>query len=156
MQNGFRIKTTLPAAPKTIYNAWLSGREHAKMTGARATASAKAGGRFTAWDGYAFGRNLKLKPHSCIVQSWRTTEFADSDPDSRLELCIHRKGKSASELVLIHTQIPPGQIAGYRSGWVDYYFKPMRAYFASRTSAKTKAKKFAKRKSAKKKTARRR
>jgi hypothetical protein len=153
MQNGFRIKTTLPADPKAIYKAWLSGREHAAMTGAGATASQKVGGRFTAWDGYAFGRNLKLKPHWCIVQSWRTTEFADTDPDSRLELCIHPKRNGASELVLIHTDIPRDQIAGYRGGWVDYYFKPMRAYFAARKPAKTSSKKSAKRKSAKTKKA---
>jgi activator of HSP90 ATPase len=135
MSNGFRIKTTQPAEPKAVYKAWLSGREHSAMTGAAATASGKRGGRFTAWDGYIRGRNLELKPHWCIVQSWRTTKFSEGDPDSRLELCIHTKGEG-SEVLLIHTEIPPGQASGYRSGWVKHYFEPMRRYFTAKKSSR--------------------
>jgi activator of HSP90 ATPase len=130
------------------------------MTGGAATASAKAGGRFTAWDGYIWGRNLKLKPHWCIVQSWRTTRFSEADPDSRLELCIHAKGEE-SEVLLIHTEIPAGQADDYRGGWVEHYFEPMRRYFAAKKSSrkasiKKTGTKSALRKPAKKKTARRR
>jgi activator of HSP90 ATPase len=160
MENGFRIRTTLPADPKAVYRAWLSGREHSAMTGGAATASARVGGRFTAWDGYIKGRNVKLKPHWCIVQAWRTSQFADRDPDSRLELCIHPKGDGC-ELLLIHTRIPPDQIAGYRGGWAEYYFGPMKRYFAAQKSSKKAARKKprkrpAKRKAAKKKFAKRR
>lgn len=140
MENGFKIKTRLPAAPEAVYRAWLSGAEHSAMTGGKATASGKPGGGFTAWDGYIWGKNLELKPHWCIVQSWRTTQFAESDPDSRLELCIHPSGEG-SEVLLIHSNIPPGQIAGYESGWAEYYFQPMRAYFSARAAGARPAKK---------------
>jgi activator of HSP90 ATPase len=153
MENGFKLKTTLPAEPRAIYEAWLSGTEHTAMTGAAATASAEVGDRFTAWDGYIEGKNLELKPHWCIVQSWRTTKFSDSDPDSRLELCIHPKG-GGCELLLIHSEIPPDQVAGYRSGWVEYYFEPMRRYFAAKKSSKKAAKQKPRRKPAKRKAAR--
>jgi activator of HSP90 ATPase len=157
MQNGFRLKTTLQAEPRAIYKAWLSGTEHSVMTGRAATASAEVGGRFTAWDGYIEGKNLELKPYWCIVQSWRTTKFSGSDPDSRLELCIHPKDDGC-ELLLIHTGIPPDQVAGYRSGWVEYYFDPMKRYFAAKKSSKKKKSrsKPVKRKAAKKKIAKRR
>jgi activator of HSP90 ATPase len=160
MRNGFKLRTTLAAEPKAVYEAWLSGREHSAMTGGAATSGKRVGSRFTAWNGYVWGRHLKLKPHWCIVQSWRTTEFGDNDPDSRLELCIHAKG-DGSEVLLIHTKIPADQVADYRSGWVEHYFKPMRRYFAAKKSSK-KAKtgktrsKPAKRKSARNKTAKRR
>jgi hypothetical protein len=160
MENSFRLKTALPAEPQVIYKAWLSGPEHTAMTGGMATASDKVGGRFTAWNGYLAGKNLELKPHWCIVQAWRTTKFSDGDPDSRLELCIHPKG-GGCELLLIHSKIPPDQVAGYRSGWIEYYFEPMKRYFAAKKSSKKAAKKkprrkSAKRKAGKKKTARRR
>jgi hypothetical protein len=160
MTNGFKLRTTLPAAPRAIYRAWLSGSRHGAMTGAAATASGKRGDRFTAWDGYIWGRNLELKPHWCIVQSWRTTQFAEGDPDSRLELCIHAKGEG-SELLLIHTEIPSGQVSGYRSGWGKHYFEPMRRYFAAKKSSRTAnikktGTKSAVRKPATKKTAKRR
>jgi activator of HSP90 ATPase len=157
-KNGFKIKTRLPATPDAIYRAWLSGAEHSAMTGGKATASDKPGGSFTAWDGYIWGKNLELKPHWCIVQSWRTTQFADGDPDSRLELCIHASG-DGSELLLIHSDIPPDQMAGYESGWAEYYFEPMRAYFSAKQRKKAAKKpagktpaKAAKKKSAKKST----
>ena len=152
MQNSFRLKTKLPAKPAAVYRAWLSAAGHSAMTGAEATASDKEGGSFTAWDGYITGRNLTLKPEWCIVQAWRTSQFSESDPDSRLELCIH-PSDSGSELLLIHTNIPPDQTAGYETGWVDHYFEPMRKYFSSMTPTKSSAVRSAK-KSGKKKTAR--
>jgi uncharacterized protein YndB with AHSA1/START domain len=156
MTNGFRLTTTLPAAPAAVYRAWLSSREHSAMTGGAATASASVGGHFTAWDGYISGRNVALKAPSHIVQTWRTTQFSASDPDSRLELSIRPSGKGGSELVLIHSGIPPEQVAGYRSGWVEHYFVPMKAYFASLRPARKPARKTTPRKKAKKKAAARR
>lgn len=161
---GFRLTTTLPAKPAAVYRAWLNSNAHCAMTGAAATASDKEGGRFTAWDGYISGKNLALKPEWCIVQAWRTSQFAANDPDSRLELCIHPSG-SGSELLLIHTDIPPDQMAGYESGWVTHYFEPMKKYFAAKNSKKKPAaksaikrnlagKKIAKRNPTKKKSAR--
>jgi hypothetical protein len=158
----FRLKTKLPARPAAVYRAWLSGAGHSAMTGAPATASDKEGGSFTAWDGYITGRNVTLKPEWCIVQAWRTSQFSQSDPDSRLELCIHPSGEG-SKLLLIHTNIPPDQAAGYETGWVDHYFEPMKQYFSSlapkaksaaRPSKKSAKKKLSKKKAAKKKKAR--
>ena len=80
----FTLTATIPANPRTIYDAWLDGRRHSAMTGARATASPRVGGRFTAWDGYASGRNLELLAGKRIVQSWRTTDFPASAPDSQV------------------------------------------------------------------------
>ena len=156
MQTSFRLKTRLPARPAAVYRAWLSGAGHSAMTGAPAIASDKEGETFTAWDGYITGRNVTLKPEWCIVQAWRTSQFSQSDPDSRLELCIHPSG-DGSELLLIHTNIPADQAAGYETGWVDHYFEPMKKYFSSlapkKSTAAKSVKKSATKKSAKKKTA---
>jgi len=32
-------------------------------------------------------------------------------------------------LILIHTDMPEDQVEGYKQGWEDFYFKPMREYF---------------------------
>ena len=47
--------------PQEIYAAMLSGPKHSKMTGGKATGSAKVGGKFTAWDGYISGLNVELE-----------------------------------------------------------------------------------------------
>ena len=65
-----------------------------------------------------------------IVQRWRTTEFSDRDPDSLLEITF-AKTKEGTKLTLAHSEIPKGQAASYRRGWEEFYFAPMKDYFAS-------------------------
>jgi uncharacterized protein YndB with AHSA1/START domain len=125
----FEISATIPATPERVYKAWLTGKEHAAMTGGGATGSARVGGKFTAWDGYIEGKNLELEANKRIVQSWRTSEFSDSDPDSRLEITL-TPTKTGTKLTLRHSGIPDGQAASYKPGWKDHYFDPMKEYFA--------------------------
>jgi uncharacterized protein YndB with AHSA1/START domain len=129
----FTVTATIPASPRVIYDAWLDSRRHSAMTGARATASLKVGGRFNAWDGYASGRNLELKPGRRIVQSWRTTDFPADAPDSRVTLRLSRV-PGGTKLILSHS----GLLAesGYRQGWREFYFEPMKRYFAARDGGK--------------------
>jgi activator of HSP90 ATPase len=124
----FTVSATIPASPREIYDAWLDGRRHSAMTGARATASTRVGGRFSAWDGYASGRNLELDPGRRIVQSWRTTDFAASDPDSTVTVTL-APATGGTKVTLVHAGLT-GDGADYKTGWRDYYFTPMKAYFA--------------------------
>jgi activator of HSP90 ATPase len=104
------------------------------MTGSPAKVSDQVGGEFEAWDGYIQGRNLELVSDQRIVQSWRTTEFTDSEPDSRLEITLEPSGVE-TKLTLRHTNLPPhgGQ---YKDGWVESYFEPMKVYFSSKGGKK--------------------
>ena len=121
----------IPAAPREIFDAWLSSAGHAAMTGSPARATARVGGAFSTWDGYIRGKNLELKSPSRILQSWRTTEFPDDAPDSLLEILLE-KSKGGTKVTLVHTDIPAGQAASYRQGWTDFYFKPMKEYFSKK------------------------
>ena len=127
----FNVKAYVPVEPPVVYEAWLNGPLHSAMTGAKATASAKEGGSFTAWDGYISGKNIELKKDVKIIQGWRTTEFAQSAPDSRLEITL-KKTKSGTEISLDHSGIPDGQSKAYMKGWRDFYFKPMKKYFGKK------------------------
>jgi activator of HSP90 ATPase len=128
MKNRFTISTTIPAKPAEIYKAWLGTKGHTEMTGSAAIVSGRVGGKFSAWDGYIFGRTLELKPNTRIVQAWRTTEFPDEAPDSRLEISLEAV-KGGTKITLTHTELPPEQVAEYKEGWEDFYFKPMKEYF---------------------------
>jgi activator of HSP90 ATPase len=130
MKKDFTVSAEFPVSPETIYRAWLSSKGHAAMTGSPAKIAARVGGKFSAWGGYITGKTLALKPYSRIVQSWRTSEFADSDPDSLIELTF-KAVKGGTRLTLAHSGIPAGQVESYKGGWVDSYFTPMRDYFKS-------------------------
>jgi activator of HSP90 ATPase len=102
-----------------------------RITGARLCESRRQIHRV--WDGYISGKNLKLVPGKQIVQAWRTTEFAGTEPDSQID--IHLEATlSGTRLTLRHTNIPTGQ-SDYRSGWNESYFSPMKACFSKRQSA---------------------
>ena len=129
MANQFTLSIFLPVNQKTLYEAWLNGKAHAAFTGGGAAkVSPKVGGSFSAWDGYISGKNLELHPYDLIVQSWRTTEFAEDAPDSTLKVVI-KAHKQGAKLTLIHGNIPKGAAAEYKKGWKDYYFTPMEKFF---------------------------
>jgi activator of HSP90 ATPase len=65
------------------------------------------------------------------VQSWRTSEFAEGDADSRLEVLL-APVKRGTNVTLRHSNIPAGQGASYKSGWVEHYFAPMKEYFGKK------------------------
>jgi activator of HSP90 ATPase len=58
------------ATPEEIYDALLDARKHSEFTGSPATASAKKGATFTAWEGYIIGKNIELVKGKKIVQEW--------------------------------------------------------------------------------------
>jgi activator of HSP90 ATPase len=143
-----RLTTTLSATPEDIYDAWISSKRHAAMTGGAASSEKRKGGRYTAWDGYISGKHLELEPGKRILQTWRTTEFPDTAPDSRLEVKL-AAGPRGTKLTLLQSGIPDGQGEMYAEGWQEHYFEPMSQYFvATAPPAQTKKKK------KKKKTAR--
>ena len=61
MKNGLKVSAVIPAKPAEIYKAWLSSKGHSAMTGSAAKVTGKVGGKFTAWDGYIFGKTLELE-----------------------------------------------------------------------------------------------
>ncbi|MFH1183678.1 MAG: SRPBCC domain-containing protein [Chloroflexota bacterium] len=129
MKREFSLAAEFPATPEAVFRAWLSSKGHSGMTGSTAKVEPRVGGKFTAWDGYITGKTLELKPYSRIVQAWRTSEFADTDPDSKIDLKLEAV-KGGTRLTLSHSGIPEGQAESYESGWEESYFAPMREYFA--------------------------
>src|SRR5512135_3522693 len=130
MLEKIQLSTVLPTSPERLYRAWMDSAEHTAFTGSAATIDARVGGKFSAWDGYILGVTQVLEPYQRIVQTWRSSDFAEGDADSRLEILFEKAGKG-TKLTLIHSDIPEGQGEDYRQGWVDNYFNPMEEYFSN-------------------------
>ncbi|MGO9767229.1 MAG: SRPBCC domain-containing protein [Myxococcaceae bacterium] len=129
MSNGFKLSTMVAAKPSAVYRAWLDPRTHAAFTGGGvATSEPRVGGAFTAWEGYIHGTYLVLEPGARIVHAWRTTDFPDGAPDSRVEVLLE-PARGGTRLTLVHAHIPSAQEADYRAGWSAFYFRPMKKYF---------------------------
>jgi len=123
----FEISSIIPASPNQIYETWLDSEGHTSMTGSPARASSEIGGKFEAWEGYISGTNLELVPGERIVQSWRTTEFDPSHPDSHLEVTL-APTEEGTRITIRHTNLPDHGMQ-YKQAWVDFYFDPMKEYF---------------------------
>jgi len=116
------------AKPIQVYRAFLNAKIHSEFTGSKATGKAQVGAKFTAWDGYISGKIVNLKSGKRIVQEWRTTEFPEKYPASRLDLSFKAK-KGGTQIVMIHSRVPASQTSRYREGWLSAYWTPLKEYF---------------------------
>lgn len=123
-------KAVIPAPPDKVYQALVQARLHAAFTGAAATGAARVGGKFTAWDGYIMGVHRELVPDQRIVQDWWTTEWPEGAQPSKLEWTL-APAKGGTALTMRHTGVPAEQADSLRQGWIDFYWEPLKAWFAN-------------------------
>jgi uncharacterized protein YndB with AHSA1/START domain len=126
--DSFSVSEVIPAAPDRIYSAWLDAALHSAFTGDAATIEPFVGGRHTAFDGYAEGTTIELVPGRRIVQTWRSKEFPDGSPDSRVEITLEET-LGGTVVTIMHSEVPSGHAEQYRDGWVKYYLEPLKTFF---------------------------
>lgn len=133
-KDSIRVSAVFPVSPARLYEAWLDGEQHGNMTGERAEAKPRVGAKHSAWNGYINGVTKALEPARRIVQTWYAGDFPEGSEASLLEVILEAEG-TGTRMTLIHTEIPKGLGKQYEQGWNDFYFTPMRTYFASETGA---------------------
>jgi len=124
------IKQTVvvSATPEQVYEALVDAKKHAEFTGAKATSDPKTGGKFTAWDGYIYGKHLELEKGKKIIQEWTTTEWPKGYPPSKVEFTL-KKVEAGTEITMIHSNVPAEQADDLKQGWKDFYWEPLKDYF---------------------------
>ncbi len=133
MATTIRQTVTFDAPPHTVFEALLDSKQHAAFTGQKASISRKVGGKMTAGDGYIEGKNLRIEKDTLIVQTWRTTDFKEGDPDSQVMFHFSKKGKG-TRLMFVHSKVPDRLAEEFRQGWIDFYWVPLKAYLESPTA----------------------
>jgi activator of HSP90 ATPase len=135
LETAIKISVIFPVSAKKLYDSWLNSKNHSDFTGAKAHIDSRNGSAFSISNGYITGTNLILQPYGRIVQNWRTTEFPDGAPDSKLEI-LFEKHNGGTKLTLIHSHLPNGDEKKYEKGWKEYYIKPMKLYFKKTKASK--------------------
>ena len=131
----FEVSDVIPAAPEDIFQAWLDSEEHSRMTGGQSKVSPNVGDFFEAWDAYIQGKNLELEYPSRILQEWRTTEFDETEKDSRLEIFFDPTD-GGTRVTIRHSNLPEHGMQ-YQQGWIDAYLIPMKSYFGEKMKSGT-------------------
>jgi len=72
-----------------------------------------------------------IKPR-LIVQSWRSVNFADDDPDSTLIISFTPEEDGDGRVDLLHLDVPENDYQGVSGGWESRYFTPWLSYLQSR------------------------
>jgi len=121
-------KETIPASPEEVYYAFVDAKKHSEFTGSEATGKAEVDAEFTAWDGYIQGKYLSLEPGKRILQEWVTTDWPEGYEPSHVEFTF-KETKDGTEVTMLHTEVPTGQEAELKEGWIDFYWEPLKEYF---------------------------
>ncbi len=125
MSKTIRQTATFKVGPHAVYEALMDSRKHAKFTGAPASISRKVGGAFAAFGGSLSGTNLELRRDKKIVQSWRADDWPVGH-FSRATFSL-KPVKGGTRLSFYQSGVPDEHYAGIKQGWIDYYWKPMKA-----------------------------
>jgi activator of HSP90 ATPase len=115
---------TFKASAHDVYEALIDSKKHSEFTGGKAVISRRVGGKFTAYDGYAEGKNVELVPDKKIVQTWRASDWPEGQISEVTFALEETDGKT--KLTFTQTNIPADQAGDIAQGWRDYYWKPLK------------------------------
>jgi activator of HSP90 ATPase len=120
------VDFSAPAA--NLYAMYLDPAAHAGFTGGGSVSmSADPGTEWSAFDGRIHGRILALTPARQIVQSWRSFEWQDEEPDSVLMLRFTPSVAGAT-VDLAQVGVPERLYDTLMAGWPMRYWNPWRSY----------------------------
>ena len=118
---------TLPASSDRLFDMYLDPVEHGAFTGHDVTIGPEDGAAFRAFGGQLYGHMITVIRPRLIVQSWRSVNFREEDPDSTLILSFSEAGNEG-QIDLLHIDVPPHEIEPVTEGWYKHYWGPWRAY----------------------------
>jgi activator of HSP90 ATPase len=122
----------LPASAEELFSMYMDPAIHGEFTGAPARISDEAGSVFEAFGGLLKGRTLQVVKPRLIIQSWRSVNFADDDPDSTLIIMFTQEEENAGRIDLVHLDVPESDYQGVSGGWESRYFAPWLEYLQAR------------------------
>ncbi len=120
-------RVAMPAAAERLFDMYLDPVIHGTITGGAVTISSVEGSVFSAFDGMITGRTIAVVPKKHIVQLWRGSQWKPGDPDSILVLTFLPDG-AAGKIELTQLDVPESDFDNVNKGWLDYYWRPWRAY----------------------------
>lgn len=117
----------LKATPHEVYEALMDSKKHAEFTHSAAVIGRGVGDAFRAFNGWVSGTNLELIPDKKIVQKWRADDWPQGHY-STVTYELQAEGE-ATRLDFIQTDIPEDLYSELETGWGEYYWDNLVAYF---------------------------
>lgn len=130
MPTTFQTRIDLFAPRERLYAAWLSGPDQTTITGAPASVEPRVGGMYSLWDGSVTGQIVFLAPNQRVAQTWRTHDFGQHMPDSRLEVSF-APTQQGTRMTIVQDHIPAALHAQFVYAWTKVYLPALSAWTAT-------------------------
>lgn len=127
MRAVIKQRITLPAPADRLFDMYLDPERHGAFTGHEVNVGPQDGAPLHAFDGQISGYTIAVIKPRVIVQSWRSVNFHDGDPDSTLILTFSEAGNEG-QIDLLHVDVLPHELEAVTEGWHTHYWEPWRAY----------------------------
>lgn len=110
----------------TLYSQYLNSKVHSKFTDSPAEISPKEGKKFSAYDGYITGKNIRLIRNRMIVQIWKTSEWKEEEES--VLILEFQDSENDCIVQMTHIGVTESEAAGISKGWQDFYWNPWKKY----------------------------
>lgn len=127
MRNIIYHTVVLPASAEILFDMYLDPSAHQAITGSPVLIGDERGAQFEAFNGSLTGKTIDVVRPTLIIQSWRSENFKDTDPDSTLILSFTPEGNEG-RIDLVHLDVPNQDYDGVNQGWEQHYWVPWHAY----------------------------
>lgn len=125
MAQDLKLRIKVKALPEDVYAALTNPFAIELWTGYPAIMSSTPGSAFELFDGDIAGHNISFVENSKIEQEWY---FGDNEVPSIVTIKIFANGASASQIDVIHTNIPDDAFNDIKEGWFDSYLDPLKEF----------------------------
>ena len=123
----------LNANPKTVFDC-LTNNQCGALKNSQVTLSSKVGGRISAFNGLAFGRNVQLVADQLIVQAWQSTiPMGAGNETSKVTIELKKIKENQTRLTLTHENVPLLLKGIMAKGWEDYFWNPLKRHLNKKT-----------------------
>ena len=111
-----------------LFDIYMDSKQHGAAVKSTASISHDEGREFWVFGTKGVrGKNLHIVPKSMIVQAWRSSLFAHSDPDSILTL-VFSDTKDGAQIDLFQVNVPDHLYDNTNNGWKKKYWTSWREY----------------------------
>lgn len=117
-------------SPHEVYETLMDSKKHSDATCEGAEVSREVGGEFSVQSDYATGKNLELVPDKKIVQSWHASDWPEGHY-SKVTFALS-KDQKGTKLTFTQSDVPEEFCDDISQGWIDFYWEPMKKYFAKK------------------------
>jgi len=115
--------------PHEVYETLMDSNKHADFAHSPADIRREVGGEFSAFDSWASGTTVEMIPDKKIVQKWRGADW----PQGHYSTVTFELQARGQETLLDFPQadILEDLYADLKTGWVEWYWGNLAAYFGS-------------------------